>query len=339
MRVAVTVGVYNEERRVGGLLDALLHQTRPPDEVVIVDDGSTDRTRALAEEGARKDARFRILGQENRGPAAARNRAWRSASADVCVFTDGDCVPEPNWIEELLKPLLDPTVGAAGGTYKTINTGSLLARFIGWEIAWRYRNVTGQIQVHGTYNLAVRRSVLEQVGGLDESYPKASGEDWDMTYKISKAHRIIYVPTAIAGHYHPERFWWYMRNQARRAYDRIKVYRNHPERRAGDNYTPAFTKYQIAASGALVPSLVLLYPFFPASRLLPAGLALFLLWTALLPFPYIFGKDKAAAFFSIPVQLARSFAWFAGCVRGVIEFGMRTPGPGVPPQPSRPARV
>ncbi len=322
MRVAVTACLYNEETRLGGLLAALLRQTRPPDEIVLVDDGSTDGTRALVERWARQDARIRLLAQPNRGPAAARNRAWRSAQADICVFTDGDCVPEPDWLERLLEPLCDPCVGASAGTYKTINTDSRLARFIGWEIGWRYRNVTGEIQVHGTYNLAVRRCVLEEVGGLDESYPKASGEDWDMTYKISRAHKIIFVPSAVVGHYHPERFGWYMRNQARRAYDRIKVYRDHPDRRASDNYTPAVTKYQIAASGALVPSLVFLYPFFPGHHLLPAALALFLVATALLPFPYVFAKDRAAALVGVPVQLARNFAWFVGCVRGVMEFGI-----------------
>jgi hypothetical protein len=116
-----------------------------------------------------------------------------------------------------------------------------------------------------------------------------------------------------------------MRNQARRAYDRIKVYRDHPERRERDNYTPAVTKYQIAASGALMPSLIFLYPFFPGNCLLPVGLALFLLWTALLPFPFIFGKDKPAAVLSIPVQLARNFAWFAGCIHGVVTFGTKKP--------------
>jgi cellulose synthase/poly-beta-1,6-N-acetylglucosamine synthase-like glycosyltransferase len=326
VRVAVTVGVYNEEKRVGGLLDALRAQTRPPDQVVIVDDGSTDATREVACTWARRDSRVRVLAQENRGPAAARNVAWRAADADVCIFTDGDCVPAADWIERLLQPFADPHVGAAGGAYSTINTRSRLARFIGCEIAWRYRNVDGAIQVHGTYNLAVRRHVLEEVGGLDERYPKASGEDWDMTYKISRTHTIAYVHDAVVGHYHPERFWPYMRNQARRAYDRIKVYRDHPDRRSGDNYTPAVTKYQIAASGALAPSLVLLCPLFPGTWLLPAGLALFLLGTSLMPFPYIVRRDAAAAFVGVPVAFARNFAWFAGCLRGLSAFGFERPG-------------
>lgn len=322
MRVAVTVGAYNEEKNIAHLIESLLKQTRLPDEIVICDDGSTDKTAEIIRSFAMKYPQVKYIYQKNAGPAKARNNAWKSATADVCVFTDGDCVPEPNWIEEIIKPLSEERIGATAGGYKTLNKHSLLAQFIGYEIEWRYRNIKEEIDAHGTYNLAVRKNILEEIGGLNEEYPKASGEDWDMTYKISKKYKLIFVPTAIVGHYHPEKFWWYMKNQIRRAYDRIKVYKDHPDMRSSDNYTPSIIKYQILASGAFLPSLILTYPFFKYSYTIPTALFLFLFISSLSIFPYLVKKSPLVAFFSIPIQFTRDFAWFIGMIKGVLKFGI-----------------
>lgn len=322
MRVAVTVGAYNEEKNIAYLIESLLKQTRLPDEIVICDDGSTDKTAKITKSFAVKYPQIKYIYQKNAGPAKARNNAWKSAAADVCVFTDGDCVPEPNWIEELLKPLSEEKIGATAGGYKTLNNHSLLAQFIGYEIKWRYRNVKGEIDACGTYSLAVRKNILEEIGGLNEKYSKASGEDWDMTYKISKKYKLIFVPTAIVGHYHPEKFWWYMKNQIRRAYDRIKVYKDHPDMRSRDNYTPSIIKYQILASGVFLPSLIFIYPFFKYSYVLPIALFLFLFISSLFIFPFLIKRNLPVALISIPVQIARNFAWLIGMVKGIISFGI-----------------
>ncbi|PIV44930.1 MAG: hypothetical protein COS25_02540 [Candidatus Nealsonbacteria bacterium CG02_land_8_20_14_3_00_37_10] len=322
MRIAVTVGVYNEEKNIARLIKSLLEQTRQPDEIIICDDGSTDKTAEKIKSFAEKYPQIKYLYQKNAGPAKARNNAWRNSTAEICVFTDGDCIPELNWIQELTKPLADGKIGATAGGYKTLNNHSLLARFIGYEIEWRYRNIKGEIDAHGTYNLAVKKSILEEIGGLNEEYPKASGEDWDMTYKISKKYKLIFFPTAIVGHYHPEKFWWYMKNQTRRAYDRIKVYKDHPEMRFHDNYTPSITKYQITASGFILPSLILAYPLFRYSYTVPLALFLFLFISTLPVFPYLAKKSLAVAFFSIPIQFSRNFAWFIGLIKGLMNFGL-----------------
>jgi len=322
MSVAVTIGAYNEEKYLARLLDALHRQTRPPEEIVIVDDGSTDGTAEIAADYAARHAHIRLIRQKNAGPAAARNRAWRAAKSDICIFTDGDCVPEPDWIERLLPPFSDASVAAVAGTYRTLNPGKVLAAFIGLEISWRYRHVRGEVNCHGTYNLAVRRRVLAEVGGLNEAYKYPSGEDWDMTYRISKRYRIIFVPEAVVGHYHPENFWWYMKNQVRRGMDRIRVYKDHPQMRAGDAYTGRIEKYQVLSAGLSLPSLILLYPFFQWSFLAPAALFLFLLATAMMPFAWLLRRSAATAFLSIPVRLARDYAWLVGLVKGVIGYGL-----------------
>lgn len=320
-KIAVVCAIYNEGKILPRLLDALLVQTRPLDEIVIVDDGSTDDTPEICRRFCGKHPFIKFYYQKNQGPASARNTGWKKANADICVFTDGDCVPEKNWIENLIIPLADEKNGASAGTYKTLNHENALAKFIGLEIAWRYRKVSGNIDVHGAYNLAVRKKILEEMGGFKEDYPKPSGEDWDLTYRISKKYPIIFVPTAIVGHEHPEKLIPYLANQMRRAYDRIKVYRTHPEKISGDVYTGRIIKYQIIAAGLFIPSLFLLLPWFPFGFLIPSTLFLFLAMVTLIPFSYLFKNDPKIAFYGIWIQWLRSFAWFAGALAGFIKFG------------------
>jgi len=314
MRIAVTISVYNEEHNIAHLLDCLLRQTHLPDEIVIVDDGSSDRTAELIGDYAKQHSFIHYVYQENAGIAVARNKAWKNTTADICVFTDGDCSPDTTWIEQLLGPFEDERVGATAGTYRTINTESLLARFIGMEISWKYRNVSGEIDAHGTYNLAVKRTVLEEMQGFNEKF-NVSGEDWDLTCRISAKYKIIFVPQAVVGHYHPEKIWSYLKNQMQRGSDRIRLYREHPEIVKGDSYTPQYIKYQVLAAGVLVPSLLLFYPFFRFSFLVPIFLSLFLFGTFCIPFPYYVKRDMAVALFCIPLQCARSLAWFTGLVK------------------------
>lgn len=323
MKIAVAIAAYNEEKDIEKVLQAVLAQTYSPSQIVIVNDGSKDKTDTIIKRIAKKYPQIKYIYQENAGPAAARNKAWKNTptSCDIVAITDGNCIPEPNWIEELIKPFNNSKVGAAGGTYKTLNPENLIARFFGMEVAWRYSKIHGEIDAHGTYNLAIRRNVLEEIGGFDEKYRKPSGEDWDLTYKISRKYKIIYVPTAIVGTEHPDNLFKYLKTQVRRAYDRIMLYNEHPERGGKDNYTGRFVKYQVWLPGLLIVSLVFLYPFFKFSFLIPTAIFALLVLTTLPPFPYFIQRDFAVAMVSIPIQILRAFAWFWGMIKGIFKFG------------------
>jgi glycosyltransferase involved in cell wall biosynthesis len=138
IRVAVCIAVYNEEANIENLFHSLITQTRMADEIVIVDDGSKDSTPELLKilevrfQG-KNDLKFLL--QANRGPAAARNSAWRHSNSDICVFTDGDCKPDKDWLEKLITPLeMDSSLIGAGGAYARPDSPHILSRFIGFEI-------------------------------------------------------------------------------------------------------------------------------------------------------------------------------------------------------------
>ena len=321
MKLAVVSAVYNEEKHIGQMIESLMAQTRMPDEVVLVDDGSKDGTAQVIEQYAKRYPMIRLIRNSNQGPAASRNIGWRAVQADVAIFTDGDCVPDRDWIEKLMKYFISDDVAAVAGTYRTLNEENVLARFVGDEIAWRYRNVRGEVDAHGAYNLAIRKSVLEEMRGFDESYKAPSGEDWDLTFKISRKYKILFAPDAIVAHAHPEAFWPYMKNQVRRGFDRIKLYNDHPQKRSGDIYSGKIAKYQVLAAGLL--PLALFFLPFRYLRVIPLFLSLFLFGSCWNSFGFIFKRDPAAAFYGVGIQFARCFAWAWGALKGVLRFGFK----------------
>src|SRR4051794_16001833 len=97
--VAVVVPTRNRAERLGALLESLATQEGPEFEVIVVDNASDDDTQAvIANAGARS-----IRLDEPMGPAVARNRGWRSADAQLVVFTDDDVVAQPGWLDALAR--------------------------------------------------------------------------------------------------------------------------------------------------------------------------------------------------------------------------------------------
>jgi len=231
-QVSVVIAARDAEATLPALLAACRAQDFPgASEVIVVDDGSTDATARIA-----REAGVRVVSQENRGPAAARNRGWRDAGAPIVLFTDSDCVPRADWVRQLAGGL-DEDHAVACGSYGIANPGKLLAETVHAEILWRHSRLPEDVEFAGSYNLGVRREALEAVGGFDESYPVPSGEDNDLSYRLRDAgYRIRFVRDAVVAHHHPVSLRRYLREQARHGTWRMVLYARHPGRARGDGY-------------------------------------------------------------------------------------------------------
>ena len=122
MKASVIIPAYNAEKHLPACLQALQSQTidRSLYEVIVVDDGSTDRTALVCGDFPG----VRVLSQANQGPAAARNNGAKTAQADIVLFTDSDCEPFPDWIEQMISPFLrDADVVGVKGAYRTRQAG------------------------------------------------------------------------------------------------------------------------------------------------------------------------------------------------------------------------
>jgi glycosyltransferase involved in cell wall biosynthesis len=325
MKVSVVIPAYNAESTIGQAVEQSFAQAREPleIEVIVVDDGSKDDTAKVAE-----SAGATVIRQENAGPAAARNRGWESATGQVICFTDSDCIPVADWLENLLEGFNESQVGAVAGSYEIANTNSWLARWVHREIVERHRKMPGFIRAFGSYNLAIPRYVLRATGGFNPTYRQASGEDNDFSYRIIKeGWRIAFRPQAKVAHYHPEKVWKYLLEQYRHGFWRAKLYKDHPEMIRGDDYTRLRDRLEPILVLAVLTSAILsvfgiIDSNWPLLLLLGAYAAIHLSW----PISWWLGEGKIEAFPFAGVTFLRGFARTAGLFVGIFQLGFKKSG-------------
>jgi glycosyltransferase involved in cell wall biosynthesis len=171
MGVSIVLPVHDAERFVGEALDSLLAQTLQPDEIVAVDDGSTDGSAAIL--GGYPQVR--VIHQANAGCAAARNRGIDAARHDIVAFLDADDLWLPTRLERALAALEDATQPdfAACAQENFLTPG--LAVIPGWLDPAMLTNAQ-----HGfsTNTLVVRRSAFARVGLFDPSRRVLSDSEW-----------------------------------------------------------------------------------------------------------------------------------------------------------------
>lgn len=246
MRISVIIPVYNGAQTLPLCLLALRHQSRPPDEIIVVDDGSTDSSAAVA-------AQFggTVLGQRNAGPAAARNHGARAAHGDILLFTDADCIPAPDWVEQMARVMADPTIAGAKGVYRT-RQQNLVARFVQQEYQDRYDRMAGQPRIDfvDTYSAAYRRSVFLVAGGFDTSFPTASVEDQEFSFRLAaQGLRLVYTPEARVYHRHDCTLGEYARRKYGIGYWKAVVTQRYPAKLTRDSHTPQVLKAQMGLLG------------------------------------------------------------------------------------------
>ena len=119
MDISVVIPVFNGEATIAFCLDSLVAQAsrRPQTEIIVVDDCSTDRTREIVQ--SYSGVRYVFL-SVNQGPAGARNNGVMESKGSIILFTDADCIPNADWINEMVEPFRkDSRVSGVKGVYLT----------------------------------------------------------------------------------------------------------------------------------------------------------------------------------------------------------------------------
>ncbi len=194
--VSVVVAAYNEARHLAGLLRSLETQTEPPCEVVVVDDGSTDDTAAIAER-----AGVQVMRRAHRGPADARNAGAAHARGEVLVFLDGDMECSPEFLQRLVAPIAERR--ATGTFTREIYVANRHRRWARAYAAVRFSPPDRLLPADfpdrfGAFR-AIRAEAFRSVGGFDDV---GYGEDMTIAEKLGED--ALVAPGAVLYHHHPD---------------------------------------------------------------------------------------------------------------------------------------
>lgn len=318
IKYSIIIPVYNAEKSISRVLEALLKQNGIRDaEIIAVDDGSSDNSPVIIEKYP-----VRYIRKNNSGPAAARNLGVNNSGGEIILFIDSDCIPQPGWLKAMTAPFENPEINGVKGRYIT-RQNSLTARFVQLEFEERYRMLEKQqyIDFVDSYSAAFRKEAFLNAGGFDESFPKADNEDVDLSYKLAAAGcKMVYRPEAVVEHTHPANLKKYLKVKFSRGFWRMAVYKAHPGKAVKDSYTPQTLKLQILTAGLFWLALLL-----SVSTLKFIFVALVTFIFLLLTVPFIsrtFQYDRKAAVIAPVMLFFRSCCFLTGVLYGLIHHSV-----------------
>jgi glycosyltransferase involved in cell wall biosynthesis len=210
MRFSVIVPAFNAASTLPGLLGSIARQTYQKDfEVIVIDDHSSDGTADIAHTAACNVIRL----QQNRGPAHCRNLGAKVAGGDFLIFTDSDCSVAVDWLDKFERNLATNDTDSVMGRLVLLPSNLLgdsisalgfpAGGSIGFDKMWPV-DEHGYTSSLSSCNCAIKKELFEELGGFDESFPYAGGEDSLLAYRlIRNQYRIKYCPDVVA--YHPAR--------------------------------------------------------------------------------------------------------------------------------------
>ena len=161
MKVSLITTVKDATEEIGPFLESLAAQTRAPDEVIVVDGGSSDGTLDRL-----RDAAVTLLEEPGANIARGRNLAVSASAHEVIAVTDADCVLEPEWLERLLGPL-ENGADVAMGFYRPIADGFLAACMAAINLP-EAEDVDASTFMPSSRSVAFRRGAIEAAGGYPE---------------------------------------------------------------------------------------------------------------------------------------------------------------------------
>jgi glycosyltransferase involved in cell wall biosynthesis len=191
--ITVIVCAHNEARFLASCLHSLLAQTRPPDELLVINNASTDATRAVAQQ----IPNVRVVDEPRKGLVVARETGRRASRGSILVYVDADCRAPLTWLERIERHFArDNDLIALSGPYRYYDWdrwGRLLIRAYDFTLAPATLVLVKYILRLGTIfyggNFAVRRSALDWIGGFDTSID-FHGEDTNLGRRLFKVGKV-----------------------------------------------------------------------------------------------------------------------------------------------------
>jgi len=180
--LSVIIPVYNSQTTVTACLTGIVNQTLKPKEVIVVDDGSTDKTVAKIKNLAKNLPRLKLLTQSHQGPAAARNLAAKKAVGNILVFVDADMEFDPTFLDRLTLPIRK---GRAKGTWSgnewVKNWHNPWVRCLNYEHNRSTAKMVGTDPGQKQVFRAILKTEFDKVHGFDRI---GYTDDWTLVNKL-----------------------------------------------------------------------------------------------------------------------------------------------------------
>jgi glycosyltransferase involved in cell wall biosynthesis len=196
-RISVILPVYNREQSVARAIRSVLAQTRAPFELIVVDDGSTDGTRAVLESFG---SQITVIEQPHAGAYVARNRGLRHAQGELIAFIDSDDVWLPDRLASQIPLMERPEVGLVFGDVVHVRPGDQRRRVTSFQVAPPRRGRVAKqfawCNFVPTSAVLVRRSCIDEAGGFAEDFSLSC--DYLIWFRIALRHELDFVDGVVA---------------------------------------------------------------------------------------------------------------------------------------------
>jgi len=191
-KLSIIIPAYNEEKVLGRTIENILEAYYPNKEIIVIDDGSTDSTYQVAKKFLSHGVK--VVQRVNGGKFAALNTGLVYATGEIVVSVDADTLITRTALVEMAKSFRDPEVGGVAGTLKVLNQNKFLTKLQGLEYLTQIEVVRRAFDNFGTITVApgafsaFRRAAVTESGNYD---PDRLLEDFDLTIKLQKAHKVL----------------------------------------------------------------------------------------------------------------------------------------------------
>jgi lipopolysaccharide/colanic/teichoic acid biosynthesis glycosyltransferase/GT2 family glycosyltransferase len=317
LKISVVIPTHNSQGIISGCLQALEQQTLKRDtyEIIVVDDESTDNTPNII----KTFPGVRLIIIPHGGPSVARNAGAKAAWGELIVFTDADCFPVPDWLDEITAPFQDSQIIGVKGVYRT-KQKSIVSRFVQLEYQSKYARMAHMryIDFIDTYSAAYRREVFLANGGFDNSFTVPSVEDQELSFRLAqKGYRMVFAPNAAVYHRHDRNLQEYWKRKFGIGYWKAFLLRWLPQKTFSDSHTPLSQHLQIAFLGMALVSI--LVSFFMSWFLwVFAGLVVLFFGVGLSFWTYVFRNDPPLGIIYPGLILIRAAALGTGLLVGSL---------------------
>ncbi len=309
MKVSFVSTVYNEELTIKSLLESLFLQAKFPDEIIIVDGGSTDNTVSEISNFqfpiSNIKAKIKLIFKEG-NRSVGRNEAIKISSSEIVVCSDAGCVLDKDWVKNIINPFKNPKIDVVAGYYRGEGKTIFQKCLIPYVLVMPDRVDTNDF-LPASRSMAFKKSIWEKAGKFPEEY--SNNEDYAFAKKLKKINaNIVFEEKAIVH--------WIPRNNLKDAF--IMFYRFAKGDAESRIFRPKVMLIFLRYLAVLF--LIVFYLIFRSYIMLNTLcliLIVYILWSILKNYKYV--NDLRAIFYLPLIQFASDIAVIVGTIKGLLS--------------------